>query len=547
MRNSGLTRHRSSYNRIVRVVVTISALPWVPATAQHDANSLGTVNMTVSCSPAAQAEFNHGVALLHHMTYPQARAAFERVASLDSTCAMAHWGIAMSLFQPLWPTRPSPADLQRGWKEAQTGLGLQSSDRERKFLATVEAFYAEPAGTDYWLRIRRWREATASLHASLPRDIEASAFHALSLLATAPTDTGTEAAAARAAELLLAVRAQVADHPGANHYLVHSSDVTGRERESLEITRQYDAVAPRNPHALHMPTHIYTRLGEWPASINGNLRAADAALDIPAGDKGQYVWDEFPHAIEYVVYAYLQRGMDDSALTQLRRLESTERLEPTFKTAFHLASSRARYALERRDWALAARTASREPAALSWDRFPWAEAVAVFARGIGGARRGDARMAASSSERLTTLDSVAQKAGEGLFARNIRVLRMELDAWRAYEGKKPDSALALLQAAANLESSTPKHPVTPAPTIPATEWAGDMLLELERPSDALAQYEQTLTAYPNRFNSLAGAARAAQAAGRAALARQYYEKLLSVAAAESKRPAVAAARSFLPR
>jgi tetratricopeptide (TPR) repeat protein len=239
--------------------------------------------------------------------------------------------------------------------------------------------------------------------------------------------------------------------------------------------------------------------------------------------------------------------MDDSALTQLRRLESTERLEPTFKTAFHLASSRARYALERRDWALAARTASREPVALSWDRFPWAEAVAMFARGMGGARRGDARMAASSSERLTTLDSVAQKAGEGLFARNIRVLRMELDAWRAYEGKETDSALALLQAAANLESSTPKHPVTPAPTIPATEWAGDMLLELARPSEALQRYQQTLTAYPNRFNSLAGAARAAQAAGQAALARQYYEKLLSVAGAESKRPAVAAARSFRPR
>lgn len=537
----------TSIGRIVRLAALIGVLPGLAATAQHDAHSLGTVAMTVSCAPAAQAEFNHGVALLHHMTYPQARASFARVAALDSTCAMAHWGIAMSLFQPLWPTRPSPADLQRGWKEAQTGLALRSSDRERKFLATVEAFFMEPAGTDYWLRIRRWRDATARLHVALPGDIEAGAFHALSLLATAPTDTGTQGAAAQAADILLAIRARVPDHPGANHYLVHSSDVTGRERESLEITRKYDAVAPRNPHALHMPTHIYTRLGEWNSSINGNLRAADAALEIPAGDQGQYVWDEFPHAIEYVVYAYLQRGMDDSALTQLRRLEATERLEPTFKTAFHLVSSRARYALERRDWPLAAGIVPREPSSLAWDRFPWPEAIAVFARGLGAARQGEATLAASASARLAALDSVAQNAGEGLFARNIRILRLELDAWRVFSERKTDSALALLQAATTLELSTPKHPVTPAPTVPATEWAGDMLLELKRPSDALAKYQQTLTAYPNLFNSLAGAARAAQAMGQAMLARQYYETLLSVAGAESKRSVMADARRFLGR
>jgi tetratricopeptide (TPR) repeat protein len=547
MQNGGPTQHRSAIGRIVRLAAPIGVLPWVAATAQHDAHSLGTVSMTVSCAPAAQAEFNHGVALLHHMTYPQARASFERVASLDSTCAMARWGIAMSLFQPLWPTRPSPADLQRGWKETQTGLALRSSERERKFLGTAEAFFTEPAGTDYWLRIRRWRDASANLHSAFPGDIEAGAFHALSLLATAPTDTATAAAAAKAADILLAVRAQVPDHPGANHYLVHSSDVTGRERESLEITRKYDAVAPRNPHALHMPTHIYTRLGEWNSSINGNLRAADAALEIPAGDKGQYVWDEFPHAIEYVVYAYLQRGMDDSALTQLRRLEATERLEPTFKTAFHLASSRARYALERRDWRLATGIVPREPSTLAWDRFPWAEAIAVFARGLGSARQGDVQGATSASARLTALDSVAQNAGEGLFARNIRILRLELDAWRMFSEKKTDSALALLQAATALELSTPKHPVTPAPTVPATEWAGDMLLELSRPSEALAKYQQTLAAYPNLFNSLAGAARAARAAGQAPLARQYYETLLSVADAASKRPVLAEARDLLKR
>lgn len=519
--------------------------PLSGATAQHEAHSLGTVDMKVSCSAAAQEEFNHGVALLHHMTYPQARASFERVASLDPRCAMAQWGIAMTLFQPLWPTRPSPADLRRGWQAAERGSALATTDREQKFLGTVDAFFREPESTDYWLRIRRWRDATAALYAALPDDIEAGAFHALALLATAPTDTTAATSAARAADILLRIYARAPDHPGANHYLVHSSDVTGREHESLEITRKYDAVAPRNPHALHMPTHIYTRLGEWDNVIRGNLRAAEAALEIPAGDQGQFVWDEFPHAVEYLVYAYLQRGMDDSAAAQLKRLHATERLEPTFKTAFHLASTRARYALERRDWTEAAQVVPREPASLNWDRLAWPEAIAHFAHGMGAVRQGDGQTAASSSARLVALDSAMQRAGEMLFANNIRILRLELDAWRAHNDKQPDSAVALLRTAATLEASTPKHAVTPAPTIPATEWAGDLLLELKRPAEALAQYQRALELYPKRLNSLAGAARAAREAGQEATARRYYQELLTVADPGSKRPVVAEARTFL--
>ena len=519
-------------------------LPVGRLVAQHDAHSLGTVNMTVSCSAPAKAEFNHGVALLHHMTYPQARASFEKVAGVDPRCAMAQWGIAMTLFQPLWPTRPSPADLQRGWDAAQKGLELASTERERKFMSTVEAFFREPQSTDYWLRIRRWRDATTALHDALPDDIEASAFHALALLATAPTDTTARTSADRAAAILLRIHDRAPDHPGGNHYLVHSSDVTGRERESLDITRKYDAVAPNNPHALHMPTHIYTRLGEWDNSIKGNLRAAEAALEIPAGDKGQFIWDEFPHAIEYVVYAYLQRGMDDSAAAQLKRLQATERLEPTFKTAFHLASTRARYALERHDWDDALEV-TLDPASHSWNRFAWPEAVAEFARGMGGARRGDNAIATASSARLVTLDSNMQRAGEMLFAANIRILRLELDAFRAHNAKHADSAIALVRMAADLEVNTPKHAVTPAPTIPAHEWAGDLLMELKRPAEALAAYRRALEFYPKRLNGLAGAMRAAQATGQENVARQYAQELLTVVHPASRRDVVVAARRLV--
>ena len=295
------------------------------------------------------------------------------------------------------------------------------------------------------------------------------------------------------------------------HYLVHANDVPGRERESLEITRKYEAVAPRNPHALHMPTHIYTRLGDWDAVIRGNLRAAEAALEHPAGEHGEFVWDEFPHAIEYLVYAYLQKGADDGAAAQLQRLRDTARLEPTFKTAFHLASTQARYALERHAWDEAARIVPREPASLDWDRFAWPEAIAQFARGLGAAhlgRLGDAKAAAA---RLEELEAATRKSGEELFARNIQVLRLELQAWLAHAGGQQAASLALMREAAELETATPKHAVTPGPTLPAYELLGDLLMEQKQPAEALAAYRRSLDLYPRRFNGLLGAARAARA------------------------------------
>src|SRR5260370_2049640 len=252
--------------------------------AQHAGHHLGTVNFPMSCSKEAQVKFNRAVALLHHMTYPEAREAFERVAAIDPKCAMAHWGIAMTLFQPLWPTRPRPEALQHGWQEVQKAKELQPpTARERLFVAAMEAFFLEPASPDYWLRIRRWEQAMEKVYNAFPDYPEAGAFYALAHLATAPADKISTAHSDRAAEILLRIYKQHPDHPGAMHYLVHANDVPGRERESLEITRKYEAVAPDNPHALHMPTHIYTRLGDWNGVIRGNLRAADAALQYPAG------------------------------------------------------------------------------------------------------------------------------------------------------------------------------------------------------------------------------------------------------------------------
>ena len=517
--------------------LVVSAAVFIGAETQAHANhDLGVVNFPVSCSKPAQNEFTHAVALLHHMTYPQAREAFQHVQMIDSRCAMAYWGEAMTLFQPLWPTRPSPVALQQGWDAVQKAKALQApTEREQLFIAAAEAFFLDPTSKDYWLRIRRWEAAMEKLYNTFPNDPEAAVFYALAHLATTPSDKITRANADRAAEILLRVYKKNPNHPGAMHYLVHANDVPGRERELLDITRKYDSIAPNNPHAIHMPTHIYTRLGDWNGVIRGNLRAANAALEYPAGDKGQFVWDEFCHAIEYLVYAYLQQGNDRAAAAQIKRLRSTARLEPSFKTAFHLASTQARYALERRAWSEAAAIVPRQPATLDWDRFAWAEAVARFARGLGMAHERRIDEAKAESERLSQLETAVQKAGEGLFARSIRMLHLELDAWIAHADGKQDASVSLMEEAVALEESTPKHAVTPGPTLPARELLGDLLMEQNQPARALTAYQRSLELYPKRFNSLLGAARAARASGDALSSREYYVQLLRVTRGGSRR------------
>lgn len=461
---------------------------------------------------------------------------------------MAHWGVAMTLFQPLWPTRPRPEALRRGWEEVQKAEALRPpTERERLFVAAAEAFFLDPASADYWLRIRRWEQAQEKVFAAFPADPEAAAFYALAHLATTPSNTISREHADRAAAILLRVYEQNPDHPGAMHYLVHANDVPGRERELLEVTRKYEAAAPDNPHALHMPTHIYTRLGDWDAVIRGNLRAASAALKYPAGEHGEFVWDEFPHAVEYLIYAYLQKGDDGAAAAQLKRLHTTARLEPTFKTAFHLSSTQARFALERHAWGEAASLAPRRPAALDWDRFTWPEAVVWFARGLGAAHLGRVEEARAAVARLDELESATRKAGEELFARNIRVLGLELSAWIAHARRHEEESVALMREATELEDSTPKPPVTPGPTFPAHELLGDLLMEQKRPAEALAEYRRSLELYPRRFNSLLGAARAARALGDVTQARVFYRELLRVADGGARQAALKESRAYVAR
>lgn len=546
-----MTNHETRFfAAVVAIALLGSAASGASAQGEaHVEHVLGTVDFPISCAEPARVEFNRAIALLHHMTYPRAREAFERTATLDAGCAMAHWGIAMTLFQPLWPERPGPEELRRGWEAVQEARTLQPpTERERLLVDAGAAFFREPESTDYWQRLRRWEKAMGQVYATFPDDPEVAVFYALAHLAAAPSDAAVSRAhSERAAGILLAVYQRNADHPGAMHYQVHANDAPGRERESLAIIRKYETAAPRNPHALHMPTHIYTRLGDWEAVIHGNLRAAEAALEHPAGDRGQFVWDEFPHAIEYLIYAYLQNGADREAAAQVERLQATARLQPTFKTAFHLASTKARYALERRAWSEAMSLVPREAPTLDWDRFMWPEAVTWFARGLGAAREGRVAEAQAAASRLDTLEVTASSAGEDLFARNIRILRLEVTAWRAHAAQDTASSVTLMREAADLEVATPKHAVTPGPTLPAYELLGDLFMEQGRPADALAAYKRSLSLYPRRFNSLLGAARVAQASGDESLARAFYQELLQVAGRSTRASVLEEARTFVSR
>jgi tetratricopeptide (TPR) repeat protein len=543
--------HRSfdpSRTQLLSIVV-LSALAPAASVAQepdqlHDA-ALGVVDFPVSCDSGIQTDFNRAVALLHHMQYVESRAAFEAIAKADPSCAMAHWGVAVTLFQPLWPARPTPEHLMRGWEEVQKAVELGAgTDRERAFVAAAEAFYAGPETADWWTRIRRWAAAMEEAYAAHPDDLETAAFYALSHMAAGLVAENRMVHQERAAEVLLGVYAREPMHPGALHYTIHANDVTGRADESLDIVRSYDDIAPSVPHALHMPTHIFVRLGAWPEVITWNRRSADAALELPAGDR---VSNHYPHAMDYLLYAYLQRGEDGRALAALREVIHREQAyQQEFSSAFHVAAMPARYALERRAWGEAARVTPRARASVDWDRYPWPEALSWFARGLGAAQTGDLEEAVRAEERMRALRDQAAEAGERGFATYIEIDRIVLASRIAHARGKSEGAVALARTAVEWEEGIQKHPVSPGSLLPANEALGDLLMELGRPAEALAAYEASLEAWPRRFQTLVGAARASRAIGEDGKARGFYARLLEVIGeAESERPEVTEAREFV--
>ncbi len=355
--------------------------------------------------------------------------------------------------------------------------------------------------------------------------MEAASFYALALMATALPSDKTYAKQIQAGNLAKQVLTEIPDHPGGHHYIIHAYDYPSLARDALEVAHSYGEIAPAIPHALHMPTHIFTRLGYWQESINMNRRAADAALKHPAGDQ---VSAHYLHALDYMAYAHLQRAEDEKAQAVLELLDNFQGSAQTrVASAYSFAAVPARIALERQQWADAAVLIPRIPANYPWDQFPAMEAITHFAKAIGAARSGDRETAVQSLRRLEELRDEAVRTSD-YWANQIEIQRLSGEAWLTYEEGKKLEALEMMRRNAELESSTEKHPVTPGEVLPAREQYADMLVEMGQYQKALGEYELALERNPNRLNSLYGAGRAAELAGNVSKAQQYYGMLVEM-------------------
>ena len=518
---------------------------------RHEATELGRVNFTVSCTPPAQKQFNRAVAWLHSFEYEEAEKAFTEVATTDPRCGMAYWGVAMSNYHPLWAP-PTPAELKRGSdaieKAKLTGARTQ---RERDYIAALELFYKDTDKLDHRTRVFAYHEAMKRVYESNRADSEAGVFYALTLIATGTmANDKTYVREKEAAQILNRVLARQPQHPGVAHYLIHSYDYPALAQLALPAARSYAKIAPASAHAQHMPSHIFIRMGLWQEAIRSNLDAESSAKAFARRHQMAGAGDEQLHAMDYLAYAYLQSAQDKLAWGVLEEMSKLQSVEPqSFKVAYAFAAIPARYALERRRWdeaaklALPANTVNTFP----WQRFRWAEAHIYFARAIGFARSGDADSARREVEKLAAVrDALVIGKGEYDWAKQVDIERQIAAAWLAFAEKNFDESLKLMLAAADLDDSTDKHPVTPGAVLPAREQLGELLLELKQPSAALVEFETSLRFTPERFNGLYGAARAATLASDQKKARTYYEKLLTLTSqADTPRPEIAEAKAFL--
>jgi hypothetical protein len=528
---------------------------WVSANEghQHDhGEQLGTVDFPVSCNAAAGAEFQRGVALLHSFQYEDAEKAFGGAAAADPACAMAHWGIAMSLYHPVWAAAnpaaaPTPAALKRGGEAVAKAMALgPKTERERDYVAAVQAFYKDADTLDHRTRAIAFEKAMGEAAARNPKDKEAAIFHAVALLGTATPGDKTYATEKKAAAILNGILPETPRHPGVAHYLIHSFDYPALADLALPAARSYARIAPSSPHALHMPSHIFTRLALWDESIQSNLDCRTAARErMKRLHPGATSFEDL-HAQDYLAYAYLQGGQDGKARGVLEEVAAAQKFDDEqFAAAYALAAVPARYALERRQWAEAAALSVR-PAGFPWSKFAWAEAITWFARGVGAARSGDVAAAREAVVKLEALQKGLAEAKSGYWAGQVEIQRKATAGWLARAEKKDEEALGLLRSAADLEDATDKHPVTPGSILPAREMLADLLLELDRPAESLKEYEVSLKVAPGRFNGVFGAARAAEKAGDRDKARTLYAQLVELGkAADPPRAELRTARAFL--
>jgi len=533
---------------VAAILLTFMASSSVAREHQHaSGEKLGTVRFATSCNEAAQTEFNRAVALLHSFQFSRAIEGFNAVLGEDATCGIAYWGIALSDWSnPFAPGAKDKSQLQAGHESAERGKTVGAkTERERAYIAAVGKLYNEYESTPQRARLVAYRDAMADVAAKYPEEHEAQIFYALALAASEDPADKTYADRLKAGAILERLFQEEPTHPGLAHYIIHTYDVPALADRALVAARRYSEIAPDAPHALHMPSHTFTRTGYWQESIDSNIAAAAAARR-----EGQTA--EELHASDYEIYAYLQTGQDEAAGRIVNSLpEIASRFDPKAVLSgagppaagyFALAAIPARYALEREDWKQAAKLAVRETP------FPYTDAMTWFARGLGAARMGQAAQANESATALQQIRERLFKVNENYWALQVEIQELAVRAWAALAAGKKEEALRQMKSAAEMEDGTEKSAITPGPLAPARELLGEMWLQMNQPAQALEQFEATLKNEPGRFRALYGAAHAAQLSGNRDASQRYFRELLKVCAHADKpgRPELAdAAQAIL--
>ncbi len=520
----------------------------VASTAHQYGSELGSIKFSVSCNETARPVMERSLALLHHMTYAGAEAEFSKAIKADPECALAYWGVAMTWVHPLWNDPPSEDRLAKGLELLNKASDLPNTTaREAGYISAALAYYDGASGRHEPESLALFRDAWEKVYRDNPDDIEAASFYALALMGAADKSDKTLADYARAGLIVEGVLTQVPDHPAGHHYVIHAYDSPNFANQALLVARNYSEVAPEVPHALHMPTHIFTRLGLWDDSIAMNERSAIAAHESTGGE---YTSSQMLHAQDYLVYAHLQKTNEAGAMEVV---DYTSLLQGPWDknargaAAYALAAMPARIALERRDWAGAAALQARQPASFPWsDDFAAFEAIAWFGRGLGAAIDGQSEVATAAVDELNRLKEILAQSSQAYWITQLDIQVNSINAWNAYSQGDNEAALSYMQRAADLENSTFKHPITPGEILPANELYGDLLLEMGQAEAALAAYQHSMDRSPGRFNSLFGAAIAAEAMGDSDAAGAYFGSIVEMAAgSEVDWPRLRTAREYL--
>jgi len=508
--------------------------PCAPGLAQEDADQkLGKVHFATSCNETAQRRFDRAMRYQHSFWYSESREIYEAAIKADPECAIAYWGIALSLLSNPHGAIPAP-NLPLGLAAIEKAKAVGAkTERERDYIDALSVMYVDYDKTPQQARVQSYLKKMEALAAKYPDDDEAQIFYAITLnVAASPADK-TYANQLKGAAILEPIWQRQPQHPGVAHYLIHLYDYPAIADKGLTAALRYAKIAPNAPHAQHMPSHIFTRVGYWKESIAANLASVQAAK--ANSERGEQL-----HGQDYLVYAYLQLCQDNAARRVIDEVEATQPDPDSFGGAFSRAASPARYMVERGDWKGAANLEVKS------SKFPQTMAITHFARALGAARSGDPVAARADVAKLTEIRDSLREAKSNYWAGQADVEEQAANAWVLYADGNYDDALKAMSAAADAEDKTEKSPVTPGPLAPARELYGFMLLDRGMAKEAMAAFEATMAKEPNRFNGYVGAARAAQALGDTAKAKAAYEKLVALAAgSDSERPTLAAARAFV--